>query len=352
MIFLYEKHIKLWSNRQESSKIEGRGCQELMSVSSKTKKRNHQGNKPKTKIPANIIKDDDTKKELEEMKKWADSEKEKTKDEAKEKKAEVKSEGKKDKTIDSSQMKPKAEKKETKKEPEKPKPKAEPVKVKEVKKPVSTKPSEKAKPKVSAKGPKPKKKHNYLLWATIVVIAIPCLILLYIIIGSRENSNEPVEGSRFDASLDPAITEEDLTALKGLLVFDNVEHVEINLKSATLRVTLNTNDDLSQEAIQELMGSAYDKIVEKLPVDTYFTNKTKDDKTVKMYDLEVSAYNYIPEKDEDKAGQIHLSRTKNSAAEKVVDDVLSSPKDEETADPILNPDTSNPPTSEETNEGE
>lgn len=324
-------------------------------MSSKTKKKNHQGNKPKAKIPANIIKDDDTKKELEEMKKWADSEKdkEKPKESADEKKIEQpKKATKQEQSIDSSQMKAKVENQATKKEAEKPKPKpkAEPVKAKEAKKPTASKPSEK--PKVSAKGPKPKKKHNYLLWATIVVIAIPCLILLYIIIGSRENSNEPVEGSRFDASLDPAITEEDLTALKGLLVFDNVEHVEINLKSATLRVTLNTNDDLSQEAIQELMGSAYDKIVEKLPVDTYFTNKTKDDKTVKMYDLEVSVYNYIPEKDEDKAGQIHLSRTKNSAAEKVVDDVLSSPKDEETADPILNPDTSNPPTSEETNEGE
>lgn len=326
-------------------------------MSNKTKKKNHQGKNPKTKIPANIIKDDETKKELEEMKKWADSEKESEKDTKKESVSEkkektVQNDKKKEHIIDSSQIKPKVEKAEVKKEIEKPKSKSEPVKAKEVKKPASTRPSEKAKPKVTGKGPKAKKKHNYLLWATIVVIAIPCLILLYVLIGSRENSNEPVEGSRFDTSLDPAITEEDLAALKGVLTFDGVENVEINLKSATLRVNINTNDDLNQEAIHGIMVSAYDRIVEKLPVDTYFSNKAKDDKTIKMYDLEVSAYNYIPESDETKSGQIHLSRTKNSAAEAVVDDVLTSPKDEETANPILNPDTSNPPKSESNEEGE
>lgn len=190
-----------------------------------------------------------------------------------------------------------------------------------------------------------KKKHNYLLWVSLAILAIPCMLLLYIIVGSRESSSTPVEGKRFSDSLDPEITQEELDTLKTSLQLDGVESVEINLKSATLRITLNTNDDLDQEAIKHIMWTAYDTIVEKLPVDTYFTNKANGDEILKMYDLEVNAYNYIPENEQEKAGQIHLSRVKNAAAEDIVDDVLSSPKDEETSEEILNPDTSNPPTS-------
>lgn len=198
----------------------------------------------------------------------------------------------------------------------------------------------------SDKAAKGKKKHNYLLWVTVLIIAIPCLILLYIFIGSRENSRTPVEGSRFKNALDPKITEEDLQALKTTLTFDGAEAVEINLKSATLRININTKDDMNQEAIHALMVSAYDKVIEKLPVDTYFTNKKNGENVVKMYDLEISAYNYIPKSDEEKSGQIHLSRVKNAASEHVVDDVLSTAKDKQSAEEILNPDTSNPPTND------
>jgi len=190
------------------------------------------------------------------------------------------------------------------------------------------------------------KKPNYLLWVTIIIIAIPCLILMYIFIGSRESSSTPVEGTRFKNALDPKITEEDLKALESSLKFDNAEAIEINLKSATLRININAKDDLSQKAIKKLITDTYKKVDEKLPVKTYFTNKENGDNVVKMYDLEISAYNYIPEKEEDKKGQIHLSRVKNSSAEKPVDDVLSSPKDKQSAEEILNPDTSNPPTND------
>lgn len=192
-----------------------------------------------------------------------------------------------------------------------------------------------------------KTEHNYLLWATIAVIAIPCVILLYIVIGSRENSRTPVTGHRFKDALDPAITEENLNALKDSLKFDNADEVEITLKSATLRINIDTKDDLSQEEMKELVALAYDKVNEKLPIATYFTNKKNGDEIMKMYDLEISAYNVLPKDDaESKTKQIHLSRTKNAAAEEPVDDVLSSPKDEQSAEEILNPDTSNPPKQE------
>lgn len=195
--------------------------------------------------------------------------------------------------------------------------------------------------------------HNYLLWATIAVIAIPCFILLYIIVGSRENSRSPVTGHRFKSSLDPEITEENLNALKSSLQFDQADEVEITLKSATLRINIDTKDDLSQEAITELVKLAYDKVNEKLPITEYFTNKKNGDETMKMYDLEISAYNILLEDGADtdaSSKQIHISRTKNAAADEPVDDVLSSPKDEQSAEEILNPDTSNPPKQDTQNE--
>ena len=192
-----------------------------------------------------------------------------------------------------------------------------------------------------------------MLWATIAVIAIPCLILLYIVIGSRENSRSPVTGDRFKNSLDPEITEENLNTLKDSLQFDNADEVEITLKSATLRINIDTKDDLNEEQIKELVVLAYDKVNEKLPIKTYFTNKKNGEETMKMYDLEISAYNILLENDaeaSEQSKQIHISRTKNAAAEEPVDDVLSSPKDEQSAEGILNPDTSNPPTKDEQTE--
>lgn len=198
-------------------------------------------------------------------------------------------------------------------------------------------------------------KKNYLLWITVIIIAIPCIILAYILIGSREGSTSPVVGSRFDDALDPEITAQDLNALKETLQFEDAQAVEINLKSATLRISIDTRDDMSQEEMSALLDSAYDKVTEKLPAATYFTNRKSgegdNEAVVKMYDLEISVYNFIPENEEQKANQIHLSRSKNAASEEVINDILTSPRDEQSANGILYPDISEPPVSENT-EGE
>ncbi|MCI9292088.1 MAG: hypothetical protein HFF01_02745 [Erysipelotrichaceae bacterium] len=318
----------------------------------------------------------DTKSELEEMKKWADSQKTR-KHEKKE--PEKKKETPLFNTVKPSQIdttKTRASQHQSEEKPVKkhavekpkqlaapkstPKPKQETVKKQESKKKTETakKPEKKkqpSQPKVSNTNRQSKfsdkRKPNYLLIVSIIIVAVPTLLLLYIVIGSRESSGAPVEGSRFKNALDPKITEEDLNALKSSLTFEQAESVQIHLKSATLRVTINTKDDLSQEDMQALLASAYDKVVEKLPVETYFTNKKSGDSVMKMYDLEVSAYNFIPTEEKNE-GMIHISRTKNAAAEEAVDDVLTSPKDEESADAILHPDTTKQPTEGEEGEGQ
>lgn len=292
------------------------------------------------------IKSENPETDLKEMKKWADSQKKKeeeplTKKQKPNQNKQASSKGKPAK-------KPAANKAPDKAAKEMPK-----VGV-ATKKPAA-KPVQKTAPKQAAKSApatkKGKKKHNYLVWAAAVVVLIPCLLLLYILIGSLGSSDKPIEGSRFKGSLDPEISQEEITTLQSSLSLENVESINITLKSATLRVMINTNDDLSQDTISEIMVSAYEQIVEKFPVETYFQNRTENEKLIKMYDLDIEVYNYIPTGDEDSSGKIHMSRTKNSSAEAYVDDILTTAKDETTADELLNPDTSTPP-SEDGNESE
>ena len=81
----------------------------------------------------------------------------------------------------------------------------------------------------------------------------------------------PTVGSRFDNSLDPAITEEQLTKVKDALKFDGAENVEVNLKSATLRITIDLDDKAGSSKVKSVLNDAYDKVVKILPVKTYFT---------------------------------------------------------------------------------
>jgi flagellar basal body-associated protein FliL len=65
----------------------------------------------------------------------------------------------------------------------------------------------------------------------IAVIIVPLLLLGIIFLSTKEKSGSPTFGDRYKTSLDPAITTEQITELEGLLVYEDVETVEVNLKS-------------------------------------------------------------------------------------------------------------------------
>ncbi|MEG0289790.1 MAG: hypothetical protein RSF69_04790 [Erysipelotrichaceae bacterium] len=176
------------------------------------------------------------------------------------------------------------------------------------------------------------KKHNYILWAGLVVVMIPVCILIYIVFGTLGNSDEPVNGNRFDHDLNPAISEKNVKELKSSLVFDGVEGVSVNLKTATLRININTNDDLDEKAIGDIMNQAYDKVVTLLPIETYFTNK----KNCQMYDIEVNVYNLIPD-EKTTITPIYLVKSKTAAAKEATVDVKTTPLDEEVVNQLMTP---------------
>ena len=164
----------------------------------------------------------------------------------------------------------------------------------------------------------------------IAVIIVPLFLLGVVYLSTKENAGSPTFGDRFDTSLDPAIEQKQLEELENILVYEDVEHVEINLKSATLRITLDAKDNVGSDRITAILKDAYKKVDGILPVKTYFTNLENK----KMYDLDIHAYNFLAAEDNTK-GWVYKELIKNSAAEKSTIDTLSAPRDKETSDILL-----------------
>ena len=163
-------------------------------------------------------------------------------------------------------------------------------------------------------------KSKILYWIAGIVILIPVLLLGWIYLSAKESSGSPTVGSRFDNSLNPAITEEQMDKVKSAMKLDGVESVEVNLISATLRINIDTKDDASSAKVKSIMNEAYDKVNDILPIKKYFTNNDSD----KMYDLEVHVYNFIPD-----------VKTKTAAAKKPNVSTPSSPKNKSVAEKLL-----------------
>ena len=164
----------------------------------------------------------------------------------------------------------------------------------------------------------------------IVVIIVPLLLLGVVYFSTKENAGSPTFGDRFETSLDPAIERTQLKEIEKALVYNDVENVEVNLKSATLRITLDTKDNVGSDCITAILKDAYKKVDAILPVKTYFMNQENK----KMYDLDIHAYNFLAEEDNTK-GWVYKELIKNAAAKSSKIDTLSAPRDKETSDTLL-----------------
>lgn len=182
------------------------------------------------------------------------------------------------------------------------------------------------------------KQSHILVWIATAVILIPTILVGVVVMTSTENSGTPVVGSRFsETDLNPAITDDQITQIEAAMKeLDYAESVEVNLKSATLRINIDLDDivdEVDEELVKKLASQAYDKVDAILPVETYFTQQSD----AKMYDLSINVYNYSSFDEEHTEDHwIYVCLTKTSASEKSVVDVLSVPRDEETAEAVMN----------------
>ena len=182
------------------------------------------------------------------------------------------------------------------------------------------------------------KQSHILVWIAAAVILIPTILVGVVVMTSTENSGTPVVGSHFsETDLNPAITDDQITQIEAAMKeLDYAESVEVNLKSATLRINIDLDDivdEVDEELVKKLASQAYDKVDAILPVETYFTQQSD----AKMYDLSINVYNYSSFDEEHTEDHwIYVCLTKTSASEKSVVDVLSVPRDEETAEAVMN----------------
>lgn len=185
----------------------------------------------------------------------------------------------------------------------------------------------KTKPKKTQKKNTESKQGHKLVWFTLIIIAIPVVIVAYVLLTSMGGQGEPVVGNRFNGEdLNPSITEEAMNSIQEQASgIGGVEEVTINLKSATLRVHLNMDDSYTQDQIQAASDQVYEIVAATLPIDQYFTNR----EDAKMYDLEIDVYNYIVDDSHPVEGQIYIKTTKTGAATDRVTDVMTTAKDPE-----------------------
>lgn len=205
--------------------------------------------------------------------------------------------------------------------------------------------------KIQSKGKANKKSKNNFNFFNIFLmiggatIIIPLLIFGWILLDAA-NTNGPIFGERFENDLEPAITTDNITNLETeLSSISDVENVEINLISATLRVNLDVKDTIqgvyidrvendkildkleNQEESEEtekndesegseeeqkdplsnIALEAYNKIITNLEKDTYFTNK--DGK--KMYDIEINVYNSLDKVEKEDFAYLILIKSSN-----------------------------------------
>jgi hypothetical protein len=161
---------------------------------------------------------------------------------------------------------------------------------------------------------------SVILVLGIVILMIPVFTFAYLLYGATMGTGTPLFGNRFANDLNPAISKTQIstlqTTIKGLA---SVEGDVVDLKAATLRISVDTLDTLDEAGVKALASQIYDTVQTVVPLQTYFTS----DEIKKMYDLEIHVFNLKDGKD--KPGYFYFIITKNANMEKFEIQEVSKP---------------------------
>lgn len=171
---------------------------------------------------------------------------------------------------------------------------------------------------------------TWIIIIGLLIIAIPCAAFAYILLSAQAATGTAISGDRFTGDLDPAITETQMTDVAtAVQTIEGVESSEVILKSATLRVYVDTLDEMTPEVAEQIAYQAYDKLVEVCDPSVYFTQTASK----KMYDVEVHAYNL--EENRDSEEFVYVIVNKSSSMEAPIARLVSEPLDPELAAQLL-----------------
>lgn len=172
---------------------------------------------------------------------------------------------------------------------------------------------------------------SIILIVGCIMIAIPFVILGVILIQAFFDTGVPIIGDRFEGDLDPAITsaDQDEIVLKCGAI-QNVEACTISLKTATVRLYVDTKDAISDEEATIVADAAYGVVTSRLSKDSYFTST----ETKKMYDLEVHVYNSLDKADSDDYMYVVLNKSAKMLEPHT--QIVSEPLDADLAEQLRN----------------
>lgn len=146
---------------------------------------------------------------------------------------------------------------------------------------------------------------NIVFALGIAFILIPSLVIGIIILQSTLQTGSVITGNRFNNDLEPEITNELIGLTEDAInTLSDVSVNEINLRAATLRITLTIPTGLIEEDRLDLVQSALDKVNGVVPFNEYFSATD----TMKMYDLEL---NFIDQVGDTKTTYIQVVKNAN-----------------------------------------
>ena len=164
---------------------------------------------------------------------------------------------------------------------------------------------------------------KYILIIGLIIIAIPCTFLGFILIQASTGTGKPVNGDRFENALNPEITEAEVTSLQSAISgLSNIENCEVNLINGQVRITVDCKDSLESSEIESITKKVFEQVNSKLPMSSYFTSTASK----RMYDLSINVFNFAECESED---MICWNVQKNSQMEKEIYKELTKPNDEE-----------------------
>lgn len=171
---------------------------------------------------------------------------------------------------------------------------------------------------------------SWIIIVGLLIIAIPCAAFLYILLSAQAATGTAISGDRFTGDLDPAITETQMAnVVTSVETIEGVESAEVILKSATVRVYVDTLDEMTPEVAEGIANQAYEKLTAECDPSVYFTQTASK----KMYDIEVHAYNLTENRDSEEFVYVILS--KSSSMEAPIARLVSEPLDPELAAQLL-----------------
>lgn len=171
---------------------------------------------------------------------------------------------------------------------------------------------------------------SWIIIIGLLIIAVPCAAFLYILLSAQAATGTAISGDRFTGDLDPAITETQMAnVVTSVETIEGVESAEVILKSATVRVYVDTLDEMTPEVAEGIANQAYEKLTAECDPSVYFTQTASK----KMYDIEVHAYNLTENRDSEEFVYVILS--KSSSMEAPIARLVSEPLDPELATQLL-----------------